>query len=251
MSGESLWDAAVDALGRRLPPKWTVQTLATANGSDPDLLIGDPGGTQRSFLVEARLRFNPADAKAVLGGSLTRRLLRTTYPTPLLVVAPFLSSRTRQLLIADGHNYLDLTGNVHIAIDHPGLFIHTQGDDRDPVRATSTRRGVTGAAAGQVVRYLIDNTPPSTASQIAAATTVNLGYVSRVLEYLASEAVIDRLPRGPVTSVERDTLIRYRAQALGCDTKQLDTDSQLAWLHRSDPAWAEAEAVAWAVAGDP
>jgi hypothetical protein len=235
-STESLRQAAWEALRVRLPPKWTVQTVQSNTG-DEQLVIGDAGGQQRPFVVEAQLRFAPSDAKTLLGGSLTRRLLRTSYYTPLLVIAPFLGPRTRQLLIDEGHNYVDLTGNIHITVETPGLFIHTQGEDRDPVRSSPSTRGLTGVAAGQITRYLIDHTPPYTATEVADATGVNLGYVSRIFESLSTEALIDRLPRGPVTDVDRNSLIRYRAQALGLTPGVSDPDDQLEWLRSNDPAW--------------
>jgi hypothetical protein len=209
-----LLEAARETLGRRLPPEWSVEKAAMAGDSaERDLVIKSPHmAAQAPLLVEARMNFAPRDVQALLGG-LVPRLRRQAGETPILLVAPYLSPRTRDLLTAQDINYLDLTGNIRVAIRYPPLFIDVQGAQGDP-RKTSGGRGIRGAKAGAVVRVLADFLPPYSGAQIAQAARVNEGYVSRILESLEDDGLIERPPRGPVIDVDWAGLLRRRAQAL-------------------------------------
>jgi MarR family len=70
-----------------------------------------------------------------------------------------------------------------------------------------------GAKAGAVVRVLVDAAPPYTGSDIARAARIDEGYLSRVLDALADEGLIDRENFGPVTRVDWPALLRRRARA--------------------------------------
>jgi hypothetical protein len=66
-------------------------------------------------------------------GGLGRAMLAVVAdPTPVLLVAPWSSGRTQELLRDKRVNYFDLTGNVRIELDQPALFIQTEGAVRDP-----------------------------------------------------------------------------------------------------------------------
>ena len=65
---------------------------------------------------------------------LARRIRDLNPGYPILIVAPWLSSRTREILAAEGTNYLDLTGNARIRLEYPTVIINSQGANRDPFR---------------------------------------------------------------------------------------------------------------------
>ena len=70
-------------------------------------------------------------------------------------------------------------------------------------RLTASPRGaarVRGPKAGRLIRFLCDVTPPYSVSEIALATRLTPGYVSRLLESLDSEALSERTKRGQVVS---------------------------------------------------
>lgn len=83
----------------------------------------------------------PAEPERSYTGSLARRM-RSDAGSPTLVIAPYLSPCSRTVLKKAGINYLDLTGNAQISIDHPGLSILTQGAQRAIPRPASDRTGV-------------------------------------------------------------------------------------------------------------
>lgn len=242
MSEPKLIQAALELLAAVLPPTWSVEPLPGADQASDSTFVVKHSSTnmQRTLVVETKSRFAPSDARNLLGSPVARRLLRGTHPAPLLIVAPFLSPRSRQLLTADGHNYLDLAGNTRLVMDQPGLFIYTVGEDRNPIKAPNSTRSLAGAAAGAITRHLLEHQPPVTASTLADATGVNLGQVSRILGYLSSEAIIERTPRAPVTAIDRDALIAYRATALHIPTTGRTADELLTELTTSDPAWGQA-----------
>ena len=61
------------------------------------------------------------------------------------------------------------------------------------------------------MRTLIEVTPPYTAGDLSSALGIDDGYVSRVLQTLADERLIARRPRGPVTEVRWEALLRQLA----------------------------------------
>lgn len=210
-----LLNAGVELLRHRLPARWEIE-LQQANGASqawPDLVITSGNNSAQAFvLVEVRRNFVPRDVDD-LTGSLIRRL-RGRQQTPLLLVAPYLSERSRELLAEQEIGYLDLTGNIRISLDYPGLFVETRGADRAPTPAARRTTGLRGAKVGAVVRVLVDARPPSTGKQIAAKAGVNEGYVSRILETLSDEALIQRARSGRIEDVDWPSLLRRRAATL-------------------------------------
>ncbi len=97
--------------------------------------------------------------------------------------------------------YLDLTGNVRIVMPEPGIYIETQGASEDPDRKERPARSLRGAKAGRIVRAIIDRSEVLGVRELAAITKVDAGYVSRVLKFLDTEALITRTGRGRMQSV--------------------------------------------------
>ena len=96
------------------------------------------------------------------------RQLRNLNPNyPILVVAPWLSERAQEVLIEENINYLDLTGNVRIALNHPALFVTHRGASRNPTPSPRAPARLKGPKAGTSARLLIDITPPYGVNQIA------------------------------------------------------------------------------------
>jgi hypothetical protein len=206
-------DAAVDLLKRRLPPTWVVEKRTARDElDDVDLVITTPAGTRATLFVEVKIGVSPRDVEALMGGP-WRRWRRQTANQPLLLVSPYLAPRVRELLAQEGVSYLDLTGNIRITLDPPEVFIETQGAHRDP-EATTPRTALRGAKAGAVVRELVDAVPPYTAAEVARAANVDQGYLTRILDTLVGEGLIDRERAGPVTRVDWPALLRRRAEAV-------------------------------------
>lgn len=55
-----------------------------------------------------------------------------TGDAAILVIAPWLSPRTREVLEDLGYGYLDLTGSTNFRLPQMGVFLQTIGEQRDP-----------------------------------------------------------------------------------------------------------------------
>ena len=214
---ETLLIQGLEKLRERLPQGWTVEEVTYSSGdSPPDQLweIRGPSASSRGLIVEARSELSPRAVKVMLGGGLLKRL-RGVAGHPILVVAPYISPRSRELLVDEGANYLDLTGNLRLVLNNPAVFVETQGADKDPFEKSRPKAGLRGANVGGVARVLIDVCPPYGTTEIANAARVSPGYVTKILETLSAEALIERGgTRGPVTEVDWQALTRRRAEAL-------------------------------------
>lgn len=205
---------ARDALAARLPPGWqvTLQKAETSAGrwiSDAYLNIHGPTGPTGRLVVEAKRNLHP---RGVL--QLRAMISKGSEEGPVVVVAPYLSPAVRELLQEADLGYLDLTGNAHVALARPALFVQTAGASRDPNRTPRPSRSLRGDKAGRVVRALIDHRDPPGVRRIAEMTGVSAGYVARLVAFLDREALIDRRGHGRIVSVHwRRLLERWAAEA--------------------------------------
>lgn len=213
MTERELLDAAVETLTRRLPSTWAVEKQPSAGDPDAaDLIIKWPNtGSQTLVFVEVKADVSPRDVEALIGGP-WRRWRRQMGNQPILLVAPYIGPRVRELLTEESISYVDLTGNTRISLDYPGVYIETEGSRQDP-RSAKPRSALRGAKAGAVVRILVDAVPPYTGADIARAANVNEGYLSRIFDTLVDEGLIDRERTG-VTRVDWPAMLQRRARAL-------------------------------------
>lgn len=214
-----LIDTALELLSKRLPAGWTVeraQGQGAGTGDHDALFVFSTqfGGGAGSAIVEAKRNFAAADVERLLGG-LTRRLRETSGDRTILLVSEFLSPRTRQLLAQEDISYIDLTGNIRLVMRTPPIFVEVTGADRRPRTASSKRTaGLGGAKVGRVVRFLAEVAPPYGVIDIEEETAISRGYVSRLLDRLADEALIRRESRGPIQDVDWPAMLRLRGQSV-------------------------------------
>lgn len=216
----TLIDGAIAEIRERLPDAWLVEpsneTIDDVRGGPPraDALISvrAPNGTITTIVVEAKEGFAPRDVERLLGG-LARTLRTLTQNVPVLVVAPWLSPRTQELLEAERLNYVDMTGNMLLRLDNPAVYVKSTGSSRNPEPTPQGKARVRGPKAARVVRLLADVQPPYGGGKIANAAKLSAGYVSRILDALDREALIERSERGGVESVDVQGLLRWWAQS--------------------------------------
>lgn len=213
---EELVDLGVEELRRVLPSQWSAEKLVQPGaGGRPavfQLLVSTAGVGATAALVEVRRSFSPNDARRLFGNPMGQRLRAMAGNTAVIVVAPYLSPRSRELLAADGVGYIDLAGNVRL--DLANLFVQIDKANTNPTKASPRVAGLRGAMSGMVVRVLADARPPYTLTAIARAAGVDRGYASRILDGLVDQALIEREPRGMVTDVDWPALLRARAEHL-------------------------------------
>lgn len=217
-----LTDAAVARLREMLPNTWTVERstrseVAADSGqartpTDGAIDLRDPRGTYVTLAVEAKRSFDPR-AVGQLSGGLSSVIRSIAGHIPLLVVAPWISSRTQELLTREGINYIDLTGNALIKLDNPALYISAVGAAKNPQPASRGQARVRGPKAARLIRLLVDVRPPYGVSEIAAGTGLTAGYISRLLDALDRDALVERTRRGRVQDADVPGLLRRWAES--------------------------------------
>ena len=201
-SEKELLRVAETSLRERLPVGWLLRRDRMAGDSafDAHLTLGPSEEESASLLVDAKLRVGPRDVGRVL--ERWRGAARSEPEAAPLLVAPYLSPRTRKLLDGTEVSYLDSTGNVRIELRRPAVFIGTEGAQSDPWPPDSTLRSLKGPAAARVVRAVIDFKPPYGISELAARSGGPLATTHRVIDLLDREGLLERKKRGPITSVD-------------------------------------------------
>lgn len=190
---------AVQAVRDRLPPGWSVE-LRAPRGDELALDLRAVDGRATSFRVVVRKQIQPRDVPNLLR--------QTSDPGQrVLVVAPFLSPRARELLVEGGASYADSSGNLRLVASTPAIFLEGRGADRDPDRQPRALRSLKGAAAGRVVRALCDFKPPYGVRELADASGTPLGTVSRVVTLLEQEALLTRNDDKRIVDVDWAALI--------------------------------------------
>ncbi|MEU3770663.1 hypothetical protein AB0E55_36855 [Amycolatopsis keratiniphila] len=218
-----LVELAVHALRAQLGGSWSVTPLKPASGEerkggsafDGHVTIAPPdNGPYTELLITARQSITPREIETQLGA--IRNILAHSHASPsMLVVSPWISARAQQELRDRGIGYIDLTGNIFLSITYPAIHLHLQGASRAPRANPGTATGnkrvtLAGEKAGRIVRFLADFAPPYKATDIANATQVDLGWVSRLLGALDDQRLIERTNR-TITDVDWADLLHARA----------------------------------------
>lgn len=219
MARRGRFDDAVERLRKLLPGDWTL-SMARPSDRGADIRLTTPSGVAIAVEVKA---LKDASPRAVAG------LTRPGSPT--LVVADWISPRSRDLLRANGTSYLDATGNAEIRLDEPAVYIRTDGADRNPAPKPTAGPRLRGPKAWALLRTLAEVPPPFGVRELAEAVDVDPGYVSRVLRALEDELLVTRTPRGPVTDVEWEGVIRKAASTYSL----FDSNETSTWVTTSGP----------------
>ncbi len=213
-----LRDQAISWLERRLPRGWSVEgsnisvSREEAPPANSTISLKAQTGTFATIAVEEKQMLSPRDVLGLLP-PLAQEARKLGGNVPLLVVAPWLSRRTQELLAEQEINYIDLTGNALIRLDNPAFYLQTVGESRNPAPKERGRAQLRGAKAARLFRLLVDARPPYGVRELADAADLAPGYVSRLLDSLYQEALIERSPRGPVESVKIAGLLRRWANS--------------------------------------
>ncbi|HLG71059.1 MAG TPA: helix-turn-helix domain-containing protein [Chloroflexota bacterium] len=131
----------------------------------------------------------------------------------VLIAAPFVSRRVRDVLMESNAGYADATGNLRLALDTPPLFIELSGAESNPWRETDQPlRTLKGPGAGRVVRALCELRPPYGLRELAKRCGAPASTASRVVALLDRDALLTRSSTGRIESVEWPALIRRWTQ---------------------------------------
>ena len=207
--------AAIESLRRRLPVGWKA-IPRRGRSAPPDAIveIRAADGSAGRLVIEARTRLEPRGVDAIAA-----RTREAPTEDHSVVVSAYLSPSTTERLRSLDLSYLDLTGNARLVLAKPGLYIETQGATTAPNRETRPARSLKGSKAGRIVRTLVDLKRPLGVREIALRAGVDAGYVSRVLAFLDSEALVTRVGRGLIESVDWAGLLRRWAREAPLDAR--------------------------------
>lgn len=198
-----LYRRSIATLRAALPPGWSIESGKSRSLADaPErLLISSPGGDVASFSV--------ISARGVLAGDAARFAETVSGSDRGFVCARYLSEPVRKQLDAKGLSYADATGNTSVFADTPAIWVRDRGADADPWRGPGRPAAqLTGDPAARVVRALADHSGDLTVPELIRLCGASTGATYRVVETLAERELIERLPRGPITSVRWQDMLR-------------------------------------------
>lgn len=208
---------ALEGLRRDLPKswRWRVDEEPRRPAFDAVVMLSPPEGPKATLIVEAKRLVANRDLPRMLDQLRAEALRADLLDAAPLVVARYLSPDTRDLLEQQGVSYADLAGNRRLALERPAILIRSAGASRDPWRGPGRPRGtLKGPPAARVVRWLADFAPPYTPVQVAKGSEASTGATYRVLTFLEEQGLVEREPRGPITSVRwRRLLERWSRDA--------------------------------------
>jgi hypothetical protein len=200
-----------DALVSALPSSWSIVSQPEGKRGnkrvDAVMALTAPDGSTRTVLVEVKRIAEPRDVAAAL------RQLTAYQRSPdetLMLVAPYLSPRARELLQEGGAGWFDATGNLRLQLDRPAVFIDVAGASRNPFTDSEDRRlkSLKGPGAARVVRALLDEKLPLGVRALADAADVGPATSSRVTDLLVREELITRDQAGRIRAVKKRSLVR-------------------------------------------
>lgn len=225
---------SVERLREQVPPSWSIalepEPPQYEAGWRPDavIILSTPTSEKPTRLVvECKSDITPraaVDAASQLDAYLSR------VPDAVgVVVAPWGSRRTRQVLRDSGIGFIDSTGNIDLVVGEPGLVIRVQGAEENPVGKPSATPNLRGPKAWSLMKTLIEVEPPYGVRELAAAVETDPGYTSRVIGALEDERLVFRTKRRPITEVDWRALLGK----LTSTYRLLDSNQTSTWIARS------------------
>ncbi|WP_241546455.1 MULTISPECIES: helix-turn-helix domain-containing protein [Streptomyces] len=218
LTEEALFEQGTARLAELLGPSWQIDRRPSGkekHRSGGDIIVTLHAEGESSYgqlLVDVELAgVSPRMVEEVLLAKLDL-LRQLNHYTTLLVLTPWLSRQVQSLLRKHDISYLDLMGNVSLRVPRPAIVIYTEGATRAPqaLAKEPSRTTLAGPKAGRLVRVLTDVRPPFRAGELAQASGLSLGYVSRLLDTLEDQLLIRRDGR-VITFVDWPNLLRARA----------------------------------------
>ncbi len=194
-----------------LPPGWAMAMRSgdPSEGARSDAYVDltAPSGERTTACVEFKARAEPAEV--------VRLVPWLQRCGAAILVAPVIGARAREILAGAGISWIEPDGDCRIVLG--SLFIERLG--RRPARREADAPGTryvadlfSGAALRIVRRLLIEPDRSWTLADMAAATVLTPGFVSRTFKTLARDAYVDRA-RGASRVTDRDALLAAWAAA--------------------------------------
>lgn len=178
---------------------------AKAAGADGLVRVGT-----RDFIVELKERGEPTTVARAIAQLRAHAKALPSYATPLLVV-PFMTEDGRKRCAEAEVSWLDLSGNADVTA--PGLRLLVEGKQNRFKRPGRVRTAFAPKGA-RVARWLLANPKVSPSqTELAAATGLDPGHVSKVVSKLESDGLLVKTRDGGLQVPAPDLLLdAWRAQ---------------------------------------
>jgi hypothetical protein len=170
-------------------PEKDVTTERVSPGSDPgfDLILRAAGQT---FVAQLRATAT-LGAIAAQARDLVATVKQSRRPAIPLIVVPFMTEAGRRAATAAGASWFDLSGNAHIV--GTGLRVIVDGRPNE-YRKRGRPASVFAPKSARVVRWLLMHPERAfTQKEIAQATDMTEGFVSRIVRRLEADNYVNRL----------------------------------------------------------
>lgn len=184
----------------RLPAGWTSSLTEQASSMDGMIELSSPTGETGTLVVEVKRNVEGRDVELLR--SRLDQLAMDFSNTAKAVFAPYLSKPVRSRLLDAALSYVDLTGNLHVELSHPGLFLSDRGADRNPWRGPGRpKANLKGEPAARIVRALVDFNKTWRMTDLIEAAGTSAGAAYRVVDYLETAGHAERFGSGRVRMV--------------------------------------------------
>lgn len=190
---------ASDVIRSRLPEGWSLDELgadgARNREADIEFEVAAPDG--RTARISGEVKLGTPTGRQVSSAAQSVRDKAGADRSIPLIVARYLSPQARGRLQELGVSYLDATGNVMLSAIDPGIYLADRGADADPWRPRGRPRGtLKGEPAARVVRMLLDHSRAWRVRDLIRAAGASTGATYRVLEYLDTQGLVERMADG-------------------------------------------------------
>ncbi|MET8281158.1 hypothetical protein [Micromonospora sp. NPDC005174] len=193
---------ALALVADRLPAGWSIRLVEVERRIDGVADLIAPDGQRATFLIEAKRSLVASDLPGLLDQLRSYSLPQVEQPVPM-VAARYIGSSARRWLEERDVSYVDATGNMHILLERPAIYLRDRGADRDPWRGPGRPRGtLQGSPAARVVRALVDFGEAMTVPDLIRLSGASTGATYRVVEFLEREAFVTRARGGPILDVQ-------------------------------------------------
>lgn len=214
-SEAQILDDVEQILSALLPSSWRLDldrdvSLDAGQRADLVLRVAGPRDVGATFLGEVKRDVSGAQLTGAL--SQLRSMTEASPDSRPLLVASWLSARSQDRLASEGVSYVDATGNVWLVNDEPAMLVTAEGATKNPWPVDKSLQSLRGSGAARAVRALIDFAPPYGVRELAGRTEASAATLSRVIDLLDRDGIVERDERGAVLTVDWAAAIRRWAQ---------------------------------------
>lgn len=195
--------------GRVAVPPLEIRVLASQRVPGADALL-DVGWRGRSYRFLAELKRDAKPLTLKLAIEQIRQYARESVEGRPMIIAPYFSREKLDQLLDAGISAIDFSGNA--AIEVPGEFLFYKTGNPNQYPDSSPIRSAYRGAGSLVARVLLLERRFETVGSIresirARGGSLTLGMISKVLQRLAADLVIERPSRKAVQVIQPERLL--------------------------------------------